>query len=808
MKPYRYAYLFICALLSTGMALAQEYAVSGTTNDANGQPIAFANVILLKSQDSSIVKGMSTNEKGFFLLDKLTSDTYIFKFSFMGFKEVYKSVLVDKTIDFGTIIMQESSEELDEVNIVLKRPTLKKEADRLVFNVENTALIEGSMFDVLKNTPGILVMENSIQVKNTVPTVYINDKKVNLSSEELTQLLESSSANSIKLVEVITNPSAKYDASSGVVINIVMSKNLITGYSGNVFANYTQGVFPRYDAGMSHFFKNDKINFFANYSFSHDKINRSEDAEINYLDSNNTIDEIFKSNVNRNTWSRTHNLNFNFDYSIDEKNTLSLSSNMLVLPYFDYKIKNDTEVFDANENLDYYFRTNNSSTDDKYNLGFDLDYVHQFDKAEEKLSVNAHFTTYNYKRDQNVLSNYFNNDGSYLDTSAFRTDNNQNTQIFTAKVDYALPLNDSSTLEVGAKGSNIQNDSDIIQFNIINGVEIQDLNGTDAFEYDESIYAGYINFSKNWEQLSFVGGLRAEQTKVNGYSIYNNDTNTQDYLEWFPTASLNYDFSESFSLYTNYKRSIQRPEYESLNPFQFYLNDVTIVAGNPDLRPTLTSHVILGTSLAGGQFTVEAYYQTSKDNIFELPLQDNVNNTITFTPLNLKKTTEFGFDFITYFNVVKNWSVYFVTSFFNVKDEGDVDGIGYDRNLWSNYSVLNNNITLLKDRSLNANFTFVYMSKSISGFREVSDRLVSNLSVSKTILKKRATVSLAISDLFNMEDVSVKSQYLNQNNTTFYDQDTRTIKLGFKYKFGNTNLVTNQREKSQQETERLEKTGN
>ncbi|MBA6151980.1 outer membrane beta-barrel family protein [Gelidibacter maritimus] len=808
MKDFFDTYLLLCLILISSIGFAQDYAISGITGDIDGRPVAFANVILMKAVDSTVVKGVSTNEKGYFRLNKLASDTYLMRFSFIGFNDVYKSVMVDQELDLGVIVLHESSEELDEVNIIVKKPTLKKEVDRLIFNVENTALIEGNMFDVLKSTPGILVLDNSIQVKNASPTVYINDKKVHLSNEELVQLLESSSANSIKSVEVITNPSAKYDAESGAVINIVMSKNLVTGYRGNVFANFTQGVFPRYDGGMSHFFKNEKIDFFANYTYSHDKINRGQEDVINYLDGAGNIDQTFKSETNRNTWSRTHNFNFNFDYSINEKNTLSLSSNMLVLPYFEYKIKNNTDVYDASQNLDYYFDANNLSDDDKYNLGFDLDFVHQFEKAGEKLSANVHFTTYNYNRNQNVKSNYFDSDNSFLTSTAYRTDNHQDTKIYTAKVDYNLPIGEASSLEIGAKGSNIQSASDITQFDIVNGTETIDPNNTNAFDYDETIYAGYVNYAKDWEKLSLTAGLRAEKTLVEGHSAFDNVTNTQDYLEWFPTASLNYAFSDSFSLYTNYKRSIGRPDYQSLNPFQFYLNDVTIVTGNPNLQPVVVNNVVLGTSLGQGVYTIEAYYKTYDNNIFELPLQDNVNNIVTYTPLNLDKTVEYGLDFITFFNVVDRWSVYFVTSFYNAEDQGIIDGSEFKKDQWSNYSVLSNDITFLKDRSLNANFTLVYLSKSISGFREVKDILMSNLSISKKILKNKATISLVATDLFNTQDFDIRSHYLNQNNSTFFDQDTRTIKLGFRYNFGNTNLETNQRQVIEAETERLEKKEN
>ncbi len=799
--------LIFCTLLSSTLSLGQELSISGFVDDLQGEPVTYANVLLMKAQDSTILKGVSTSEYGFFLLEGLSQDTYLLKVSFLGFKDVFKSVELKENIDIGTIILEENSELLNEINIIAKRPTLKKEADRLVFNIENTALTEGNMFQVLKSTPGILVLDNSIQVKNTTPTVFINDKRVHLNSDELIQLLEGSSANSVKSIEVITNPSAKYDGESGAVINIVMGKNMITGYRGNVFTNYTQGVFPRYDVGMSHFFKSNKIDFFANYTYSDSKINRDQKEVINFLDGNNDVNKTFQSFINRNTWSKSHNFNFNLDYALDENNTLGLSSNMLVLPYFKYFVNNNTSIFDANQSLDSYLKTNNLSNDDKYNLGFDLDYVHKFKKEGEKSSVNTHYTTFNYNRKQNVFNSYFDADDAFLQTTAFRTDNNQDTAIFTAKADFSTPIGKSANFETGLKASNIISKSDIMQFDIVNGQETIDPNNTDAFDYDERIFAAYVNYSKDWDKLSLIAGLRAEQTNVKGVSLLNNLTNKQDYLEWFPTASLSYTFTDNFTLYTNYKRSISRPNYQILNPFQFFLNDFTIVTGNPNLQPVLVNHAVIGTSLFK-RLTIESYYKIYNDNIFELPRQDNQNNTITYTAVNLEKTTEYGFDFSTYFDVIPNWSVYVVTSFFNIKDEGVFDGNLVDKMLWSNYSVLSNDFSLLKDRSLNANLTFAYVGKQINGLREVDPILISDFTISKTIFNKKGTISIAVADLFNTQDFEIRNRYLNQSSSSFSDIDNRHIKFGFRYKFGNTNLTTNERTKEQQETDRLEKKEN
>jgi len=715
-----------------------------------------------------------------------------------------KQITVDKDVHLEAIVLTESSETLDEISITATKPSVKKEADKLTFNVENTALIEGNMLQVLKSTPGVLVLDNSITVKNTVPTVFINNRKVNLTSSELSELLEGSSASAIKSVEVITNPSARYDADSGVVINIVMSKNLITGYSGNVFANVTQGVFPRYNAGMSHFFKSEKINFFANYSYTDSKINRNDTHNINYFDNNQTIDEIWRSKVNRNTWSETHNLNFNFDYAFDDKNTLSVSSNMLYLPYFKQRITGDTDVFDSNQNRDFYFDATNWTRDDKYTLGFDLGYVHLFKKEGEKLSFNAHYTTYDYQRQQDVFSNYYLDDNTFIENTAFNTKNTQDTEIFTAQADYILPLGESATFETGIKSSQITTNSSINQFDVIAGENVLDVNNSDAFDYDEAIFAGYVSFSKNWEKWNLTTGLRTEQTNVEGYSISNNETNTQDYLEWFPSMSLTYNATENFSVYTNYKRSIQRPDYQSLNPFKLFLNDNTIVVGNPNLQPVIVNHGVVGTTLFGN-YTVEAYYKTSKNNSFELPRQNNEESILTYVPVNLDETVEFGLDFATYFNVLANWSVYFVTSFYNVEDKGLFDGNSININQWSNFSQMSHDFTFLKDQSLSANVSLTYVSKNLQYLSLVDEMLLTDVSISKTILKKQGVISLSASGLFNTQNYNINTRYLNQFSSSRTELDNRFVRLGFRYKFGNTRLETNQRNNTQQETDRLNK---
>jgi hypothetical protein len=781
----------LCGLLIE-LGFAQQYTVTGHIVDDSDQPVSFANIILLRAQDSTIVTGTTSEDDGSFILEDIDTGSYLLKISFIGYEDQFRTIGLNEDLDLPAILLKESAETLSEVELVYRRPTLRKEVDRLVFNIESTALSEGNIKEALRSTPGVLILDNTISIRSFTPQVYINDRKVHLSPDEILDLFGGTSASNIKNIEVITNPSARYDAESGAVLNIVMSKNLITGYSGSLFSNYTQGVLPRQNYGMTNFFKNEKINLFANYSYNSNKINRPDKEFIDYGS------EQWNSNTNRNKWLETHNFNMNFDYLIDEHNTLSLSANTQFLPYFKSVVKNDTDI--TNSIQDGFF-SYNLSRDEKHNLGFDLDYVHTAENMS-RLGLNAHYTNYDYGREQEVNTDNFFSDEALDFETAFNSMSNQDTEIFTSQGDYSLPIGDNGKFETGIKYSNVQTQSSIVKNDIIDGLEIPDLNNTDAFDYDEKIYAAYVNYETTWDKWNLSAGIRLEQTDIKGVSTLNNESNTQNYLEWFPTGNIGLQASEKINIYANYKRSIQRPDYSDLNPFKFFLNDNTIVVGNPELQPVFIDHFTIGMAISD-HFTIEFYYMESKDNIFELPIQDNLNNTITFTHLNIDKSRDYGFDFLSYFNLSQRWSVSMTTSFYNIQDEANFNGTSVALDKWANYSELINNLSFLKDRSLTANLTLTYISKHIQGLRTVDPMLWSELSVRKTIFKGRGIVSVSASDLFNDQDFFMRTKYLDQNSSIFSNLDNRYIKVGFRYKFGNIKLTTNERTRSQEELDRL-----
>ncbi|MCB0461970.1 MAG: TonB-dependent receptor [Flavobacteriaceae bacterium] len=782
--------LFIVPFLT----FSQTYTLSGVVKDTTNETVAFANILVLQSQDSTVVTGTSSDENGVFKIEDLESGKYLIKTSFIGYKDNFKTLDVIEDLKNIDIFLEESAEALTEVQIFVEKPTLKREADRLVFNVENTALSQGNLVEVLRSTPSVLVLDNTIMVKNTIPTVYINDRKVHLSSSELIELLQGSSASNIKSVEVITNPSAKYDADSGVVLNIVMSKNLISGYNGSVFSNYEQGVFPKYNAGTSHYFKGDKTNLFFNYSYNNRKDNRVDVEDINYPE------EDWHTVLDKNTWSESHNLGFNFDYNLNEKSNLAISANAQILPYYKYLTRSNTDI-DSNSSSFNKIEAKSQSRDDRHNIGIDLDYDYQISEAS-KISFNSHYTNYDYQRRQDVESRYLDT-SVIVNETAFNVNANQDTNIFTSQLDYALTINEKSALSTGVKFSNVKTESGILQNDIIAGEEVLNEDSANMFDYDEDVYAAFIDYNYNSEKFTFNAGLRAEQTNITGISSIN-ETNKQDYLEFFPTANLSFQISEKVNSYINYKRSIERPNYTYLNPFVYYLNDNTIVTGNPELRPVFTDKYLIGTTI-NNRFTFEVFYRKSNNNIFELPIQDNSENIIVYTPLNIDSTEEIGIDFEAYLNITDKWNLYFGSSTYNYNDKGTFSGNKVQLDKWANYSMLSNDFSFLKDNSLTASLTIIYVGENVQSFQLVHTRWFSSFALAKELFKDRASVSLYISDFLNKQDASRTIDYLDQSSRIFNNLDNRYISLGFRYKFGNTKLSTNQRTTSKEERDRLAK---
>ncbi|TYA71888.1 outer membrane beta-barrel protein [Seonamhaeicola marinus] len=789
------------------VSFGQNFSLKGVVKDEANTPIAFSNIVLLL--DNEIIDGTTSNESGVFSFESLKTNTYKIKISYLGFQTFEKEIELIGNIDLGTLLLRENAEALEGVTVVAKRPTVKRLVDRLVFNVENSTLSNNNVLDVLKHTPGVLVHDGSITVKNSAPTVYINDRRVHLSADEVLQLLESTPAENIKSIEVITNPPAKYEAEGGAVLNIVTSKNIVAGYHGSVFGSYKQGFeFPKYSIGTSHFFKTKKLSTYINYNISPRKDYREKDEFVNFIE-NNTNTSSWETDYNRDRESRYNSINANIDYDFDEKNSIGLTTNMLIAPRRNSQtdVKSSTKVFGANKVLDSTFNTFNESVLESFNMAFTLDYVHKFSREGEQLLVSLHHTNYDYSNFQNVDTDYLFPNNSLIRENRFQTFSSQVIKLNTSQLDYELPINESTSFEAGIKTSHIDSESVLTQYNFEEEERIEDIDNSDNFFYDEENYAAYVSLAKDWEKLSLKVGVRTEYTETTGTSVSENEKSENNYFKIFPSVHVSKTVNDKHELYFNYNKRIYRPRYNQLNPFKFFLNDNSYITGDPRLVPQVDDVFTLGYTL-NDTYTFELYYRYENDPAIEIAFQDNEENILKYVNTNINRSISYGFDFMTYTAIAKGWNLYALTSLFYYDNKYVSLESGNQINntdKWSVYAQIANYFTFLKDNSLTADVSLQYISPLADGPSIVSDRFGLDISLRKTFLKNKASLSIGVTDIFNTQNFNQSTKYLNQDILMQSRMENRQFTVAFNYKFGNTKLKSNKKSIDLNERDRLER---
>lgn len=800
---HKYPFLFFLFIFLFSQNLYSQHTVEGVVVDQNNSNVPYATVVLLQQKDSTAYKGTFSEEEGKFHFSEIEKGNYLVKVSFVGFQDLLKPIVVNENVFLKNLVLQESTADLDEVVIRAKNPSVTRAVDRLIFNVENTTLSSGNTWEILKKTPGVLIMEDNLRIRNNGVTVYLNDRKVQLSASELRELLENYSATNIKSVEVLTNPPAKYEAEGGAVLNIVTSKIIFPGYKGSVNTSYTQAVFPKYNFGTSHFFKNEKINFFANYSFNPRKEFKDDDSFINFKDYNSNDIAKWRTDFDRVTRSQAHQANVVLDYSLTEKDVLSICSDVLFSPNKTFNNTVNTAIYNGSNELDSTFVTKSELDNDQKNIAVNLGYKHNFENAAQ-FSVNTHYTNFSQSRFQHVSTNYFSPEGTLLNNNSFNTDAEQEINIYTAQADFTSSVG-FANLETGVKASVIDSESGINFFNLENSGPEFVPGLSDNFLYDEEIFAGYLSLSKDWEKWSIKAGLRGEQTSRKGTSLSLGQTNDRSFFDLFPSFYLMHSISDSHSFTFDYGRRIARPRYESLNPFRYYLNENNFNAGNPDLRSSRSHNFNLNYTYKGSYF-FDFYYRDNGPNATTLAFQDNEDYTLRTVYANVLESTSYGLDITHGRSITRSWYFYgYISAFY---EEEVFLAVESDNEAVSNeakgiFVQLYNHITLSKDGSFTGEASFVHWPTFIQGSYQVEPKTTVSFGLRKTLWNRSAEITLNLEDILNTTNSELISKYQNQDNGYFAKPETRYVRIGFKYNFGNFRLSDNNRAIEAAERERL-----
>jgi len=797
----------ICLLLGLiPLFLAsQTFTVSGSVRDTNGQPLPFSNVILLQVSDSTQVSGISADDEGRFTLKGIPPEVYYLVAKYFGYRSLLVPLEIRSDIRIGAIVLEEDSEVLQEVVLTANKPTIERKADRIIFTVENTTFSEGNTLDILRNAPGVIAVQDNLEIRGKEATIYLNNRKVQLSQEEIREFLKGLSGNMVAAVEVIPNPPASYEAEDGPIINIQTTVNVVPGYKGSLRALAEQAIFPKYSVGTSHYYKTEGFSIFANYVVNPRKEFDRYEIGIRFIDPQDTPFANWKTNHDETTRSWAQQANLMLDFTPSERDLLNITANLNTSP--NKKILNEvaTEMRNGIGQLDSTLRNESTLEEDLLNLSVDLNYERRLRKEGATLKANAHYTYYDLARQQAGSSDYFDAAGGFLRNFSFATDALQDINIYTGQVDYYTPVGTGS-FESGVKGSLIESGSGIDYLDVNNSVPPFDIALSDRFNYNERVLAAYSSFAQEWGSWSLKLGLRAEQTDVEARSETLRRINNQNYLELFPSLFLTKTLGENYSLTFDYSRKLDRPKYSDLNPFRYFLNENDFDEGNPNLVPNFSHNFNLNLNIKDTYF-VDVYYRDNGNFISRLTFQDNVNQTLRELKQNVLESTSYGIDFTVSTAVTPNWYLYFYNSVFYEDEtflavESAIES--YKNKVSGYYGYMSNSFTLSKDGTFKGDASLTYLSNFLFGSFQVSETIALNLGLRKSLWNKRAVVSLVAQDLLGRANGTFTSRYANQDNTYFGVPETQFVRLGFTYNFGNFQLSNTERSQEKSEIQRLE----
>ncbi|NND78261.1 MAG: TonB-dependent receptor [Maribacter sp.] len=796
-------FLLVLSFL-TSSSYSQEYEIQGKIISADQEAIWLANVLLLSALDSILIDGSSTDEKGLFKITNIPPGDYLLKASYLENESDFLNLAINADLDIGTLTIANYAQVLDEVIVSTQKPRVERKVDRLVFNIGNTAFSDGDIWEALKRAPGVVVINNELSVNGSRDIgIMINGRKLNLPRADVINLLSGTTASNVESIEVITNPPAKYSAEGGMLINIIMKKNLISGYNGAVFNRYTQGVFPKHTVGTDHFFKGSKSSFSANYSFSNEKWLTKYTDVTNYIE-DGSVSSIWTAEEDYIRKRKRHNFNAFFDYVFDDRNSLSFSTLNQYNPSVDRFHDSETQITDPSGVPDSSFISLNNSDEQQLNTSFYLDFVHKLQKKGAELSTNMHYTYYDYERRQDLNTDFFDVDGNLIGENDFFTNSLQQINLYSVQADYITPSGPSSKFETGLRYAQINSEGRIDQEGIDRNQAGIDPTESGVFEYDEGIIAGYASLDNKWDKWKLKVGLRGEHTKTMGKLNAGTAATNTNYFKLFPSFSIQYTQSPKHDYHLYYYRRITRPRYNSLNPFQVFQSFNSVIEGNPDLLPS-TRHYMAGGYTFNRGYTFELFYKNRTNFHQRLVFQDNENEILRFISSNVDKDYAYGFNFSISKNFTNNWYFYFLAStaymesIFTDLESGQLVESG----LWNTYIRANSGLSFLTDKSLKADVSLLYSSPVIQGNSKQEAYSRVGITLRKTLWKAKGSISLGVADLFNKSQLFNTRKYLNQNNTSFYRPESRLLVMSFRYKFGNTKIRTNKKSKKVEERNRI-----
>lgn len=785
--------ILVITLLSSQVLMAQNekaVTVSGTVKDNLQKPLDYVIMSLLLAKDSSLIKTAVTDAEGKYSFNKVANETYLVSARFFGFKDAYSKQfeVKNQNLENPVFAMVLESRSLNEVTVTTKKPLIERKVDRLVLNVESSTLAAGSTaLEVLQRAPGVTVDQNdniAMQGKQGV-NVMLDGKMTYMSNADVVNMLKNMQSNEIESIELITNPSSKYDASGNAgIINIKRKKGKGLGTNGSATAGMGYGQNFRGNGGLNLNHRSKDMNVFGSYNYNFN--NRDQVLDINRVTTNIGGKTYFTQLANIRNSNQNNSLKTGVDILLNKKSTLGFLVNSYISGGND-RNNNKTLVGSSLNNADSTISVLNKTDKFYRNYSLNTNYKVSIDSLGQEFSFDADYSNFYGKDDNNYDNFFFKADGSNLKSPwFFRNLTPSKIKISALKVDYAKPLGKISKLEIGLKSSWVTTDNDF-QFTQLNNSEWQnDPAKSNHFIYDENVNAAYVSFSTEVKKTNIQLGLRAEQTNSKGDLITTNKVVKRNYINFFPTAFLTRSFGKNHSVSLSYSRRIDRPDYDALNPFEFYLDQFTFQRGNPFLNPQLTNSYELAYTLKQ-QYNLSINYSLTNDVITDVLLPDNAKKALFQTKKNLDKQINYGFNLNVPITIAKWWnSSNNIGGFYLGFRSNDLQG----QNIKSGKNVLQmnsqHNFTIAK--TLSAELSGNYTSPMEYGIIKINSQYSVDAGLSKSFMNKKLSAKFAISDVFNTRNQKIESAYPGLDFHLTQKNETRIAKISLSYKFGNNDI--------------------
>lgn len=771
-------------------------------------PVEFTVITISKSDTKQIINGGSADANGNFNIE-LNNGIYDIKFEFPGYKtqeKLNQNISVDTNL--GNILLETESNQIETVVIRSEKTTVDIKLDKKVYSVGQDLMVKGgTVSDVLDNIPSVTVdSEGAISLRgNENVKVLIDGKPSNAVS--VNDALKMLPADAVDKVEVITNPSARYDAEGGAgILNIILKKGKSNGFNGTLMA--TTGTPDNHGINGTLNYKTNQINLFTTQGYNYKSNPGYSKVNTRYLNSDNSTNSYINEDRENSRINKGYNGGFGFDWYLDKSTTWTNSIN-----YRKNSGDNEEDVdynnFDSNRNFTFYRNRLNLEDQNEENIEYNTNLVKNFNKSGHKLTIDGSFSdSKNYNN-----STIFDNSSLSTTTSTDLTKNNQKQNRNLIQADYVLPIGEKYQFEAGYRGNfvNMNTDYAVLNNGIVNNAF------TNILEYSEKVNAFYTQFGIKFNKLSMLYGLRFEDSDINVDQITSAIYKNKKYNNFFPSAFLTYEITDNSNVSLNYSKRINRPRGRQLNPFNTYSSNINIFKGNPDLNPTLTDAVDLGYLTKLGKITLSTsvYYNYTKNSFQMVRYVEGLNPDgvpiTTSSFVNIGEENRAGFEFTLNYSPYKWWKLNSNFNLFRVQTKGDfyysyfdvsnnlIDKVqNFDNTASSWFARINSKISLPSKIDWQTNITYNGPQNNAQG--SVKGIFAMNLAFSKDVLKDKATVALNVNDVFNSRVRKLETYIPGQIDSDSEMQwRKRQITLSFTYRFNKLKTDKDPKPKTQEQ---------